>query len=70
MPAPPVTLNEPQPWVSPDGRECPASHPVKAKAASGIYHLVGMANYERTIPDRCYLNPAAAEADGYRRSRV
>ena len=25
-------------WVVPDGDACPATHPVKAKLASGIYH--------------------------------
>jgi hypothetical protein len=39
---------------------------VKAKLASKIFHLPGMANYERTNPDRCYLDPGAAEADGLR----
>jgi hypothetical protein len=33
---------------------------------SRIYHLPGMAAYERTVPDRCYVDAAAAEADGLR----
>jgi hypothetical protein len=45
---------------------CPVSHPVKAKLASGIYHLPGGGNYDRTKPDRCYSNAEAAEADGLR----
>ena len=45
---------------------CPVSHPVKAKLASGIYHLPGGGNYERTKPDRCYSTAEAAEADGLR----
>jgi hypothetical protein len=53
-------------WVAPTERACPATHPVKAKVASGIYHLPGMANYARTTPDRCYADAAAAEADGLR----
>lgn len=57
------------PWVAPVDGACPATHPVKAKAASGIYHVEGGANYERTVPDRCYLSPAAAEADGYRAAK-
>ena len=44
----------------------PASHPVKAKLASGIFHVPGGANYARTQADRCYVSPEAAEADGLR----
>ncbi|MBK9179191.1 MAG: hypothetical protein IPM45_06380 [Acidimicrobiales bacterium] len=54
------------PWVEPTEGTCPATHPVKAKLASGIYHLPGMLNYERTRPDRCYASAEAAEADGLR----
>ena len=46
--------------------ECPLTHPVKAKLASGIYHVPGGGNYERTKPDRCYSTAEAAEADGLR----
>jgi len=53
-------------WVDPDNGVCPASHPVKAKLASGIYHLPGGQSYERTRPDRCYRDGGAAEADGLR----
>src|SRR5262245_60849100 len=53
-------------WVEPAGDVCPTSHPVKGKLASGIFHLPGGANYERTKPDRCYVSGAAAEADGLR----
>ena len=58
-------------WVEPgaDG-ECPASHPIKAKLTSGIYHSPGGANYARTKPDRCYTDEAAAAADGLRPSKV
>ena len=60
-----------QAWVEPkvDG-SCPATHPIKAKLASGIYHRPGGANYTRTKPDRCYVDEAAAEADGLRSSKV
>jgi hypothetical protein len=58
-------------WVEPlDDGTCPATHPVKAKVRSGIYHEPGGANYDRTKPDRCYVDAAAAEADGLRRSKV
>ena len=39
---------------------------MKAKLTSKIFHLPGMANYERTHPDRCYVDAAEAEADGLR----
>ena len=47
----------------------PASHPVKAKLKSGIYHLPGMLNYDRTVPDRWYTTAEAAEADQLRRAK-
>jgi hypothetical protein len=53
-------------WVEPVGGECPETHPVKAKLASGIFHVPGGFSYARTRPDRCYLDAAAAEADGLR----
>jgi hypothetical protein len=70
--AEPETQSEraPEPaWVAPIGNGCPATHPVKAKLASGIFHLPGGQMYERTIPDRCYVDASAAEADGLRASR-
>jgi hypothetical protein len=48
----------------------PAGHPVKAKESSGIFHVPGGRFYDRTKPDRCYTTAAAAEADGYRRSKT
>ena len=57
-------------WVDPaDSGACPAHHPVKAKLSSGIFHVPGGANYDRTKPDRCYLSAEAAEADGLRQSK-
>lgn len=56
-------------WVDPAGGVCPTSHPVKAKLASKIFHLPGMLNYERTKPDRCYVNADKAEADGLRAAK-
>jgi hypothetical protein len=55
-------------WVEPTDGTCPASHPVKAKMSSKIFHVEGGLNYTRTHPDRCYRDPAAAEADGLRKS--
>jgi len=61
---------EPVSWVEPnEAGEAPGTHPVKAKIKSGIYHLPGGAAYQRTRPDRCYLSPEAAEADGFHRSK-
>lgn len=58
-------------WKKPnaDG-SCPKSHPVKAKMASGIFHVPGGANYARTKPDRCYVDAAAAQADGLRPAKA
>lgn len=57
-------------WVAPDGDgACPLSHPIKAKASSGIYHQPEGFAYERTRADRCYPTPAAAEADGFRAAK-
>jgi hypothetical protein len=56
-------------WVPPVDGACPAGHPVKGKATSGIYHVPGGRFYERTVPDRCYASAADAEADGYRAAR-
>ena len=56
-------------WVEPSDGTCPTSHPVKAKLASGIFHVPGGANYDRTHPDRCYASPEVATADGLRAAK-
>ncbi len=53
-------------WVEAIHGASPDGYPVKVKVRSGIFHLPGMLNYERTTPDRCYASAAAAEADGFR----
>ncbi|MGH9055356.1 MAG: hypothetical protein ACRDYY_05755 [Acidimicrobiales bacterium] len=64
-PAPPTA-----PWVDPPGDgPPPPTHPVKVKLSSKLYHLPGMAVYERTRPDRCYATAEAAEADGFLRAK-
>ena len=76
-PAPPVVVAPapgPEPmvsgaWVEPDDGACPVSHPVKGKVTSGIFHVPGGQNYERTRADRCYPDTAAAEADGLRQAK-
>lgn len=57
-------------WVDPNDGVCPTSHPVKAKLTSKIFHIRGGMNYERAVPERCYRDPAAAEADGLRQSKM
>lgn len=57
------------PWVAPTDGVCPLTHPVKLNESSGIFHLPGGRFYERTKPERCYITPEAAEADGYRKSK-
>ncbi|CAN5521403.1 hypothetical protein BH18ACT1_BH18ACT1_15440 [soil metagenome] len=56
-------------WVAPEGGACPASHPVKAKLATKIFHVPGGQSYLRTSPDRCYRDGTAAEADGFRQAK-
>jgi hypothetical protein len=56
-------------WVEPVDGTCPASHPVKGKLTSLIYHLPGMTAYARTVPDRCYRDEDAAQADGLRKAK-
>lgn len=56
-------------WVEPAGGACPLTHPVKGNVSSGIYHVPGGRFYDTTRPGRCYLDAAAAEADGLRASK-
>jgi hypothetical protein len=74
FPFPPIprphATNAIAPSADPIDGECPESHPVKGKLASGIYHLPGGPNYARTRPDRCYVDAAAAESDGLRASKT
>jgi hypothetical protein len=53
-------------WVPPVAGAAPEGYPVKVKVSSGLYHLPGMANYTRTVPDRCYASAENAQADGFR----
>jgi hypothetical protein len=59
----------PPAWLPPVEGACPPTHQIKAKAASHIYHLPGMLNYDRTKPDRCYADEVAAEADGFTKAK-
>jgi hypothetical protein len=71
-PGPVLDLTTPAPpWVEPaEGGVCPRSHPVKGKLGSGIYHVPGGMNYERTHADRCYVDTEAAEVDGLRHAKL
>lgn len=57
-------------WLAPVDGQCPDGYPVKANDNSGIYHVPGGRFYERTIPERCYADTDAAEADGYRAAKA
>ena len=58
-------------WVEPlDGGTCPPSHPIKANDSSRIYHVPGGRFYDRTVAVRCYADPDAAAADGYRQAKA
>ncbi|MFM7061011.1 MAG: hypothetical protein ACKOZL_07490 [Actinomycetes bacterium] len=68
-PAAAATADEGAPraaWVPPIDGECPPGYPIKAKHSSEVFHAPGGASYERTRPDRCYRDAAAAVADGLR----
>lgn len=55
--------------ANPVGKNCPASHPIKGNANSGIYHVPSGAYYSRTVPEDCFKTEAAAKAAGYRKSK-
>ena len=69
VPEPTAPVAAPAAWVEPTDGTCPVSHPVKAKLGSGIFHVPGGQMYDRTVPERCYADAAAAEADGLRASK-
>ena len=56
-------------WSDPVDGSCPTGYPVKVKLASGIFHVPGGLAYDRTTPDRCYVDAAAAEKDGFRQAK-
>ncbi len=71
FPFPPMPRPAQSSWQEPsDDGTCPTTHPIKGKLASGIYHVPGGANYDRTQADRCYVDEEAALRDGLRRSKV
>ena len=46
-------------------RDCPPDYPVKGNMPTRHYHLPGQPSYDRTIPEVCFQNAAAAEAAGF-----
>jgi hypothetical protein len=66
---PPFPESKPVPNAEPVDGACPDSHPVKAKASSGLYHLPGMVAYGRTNADSCFVDADAAEAAGFTRAK-
>lgn len=56
-------------WVEPVDGQCPATHPIKGNADSGIFHVPGGMFYDRTIPERCYATAKDAETDGFRQAK-
>ena len=70
MPPRPVPAAPRPSTVEPDSSgNCPATHPIKGKRSSGIYHQPGGFAYNRTHADACYLDSAAAEHDGLRAAK-
>lgn len=57
-------------WVLPVDGACPDGYPVKANDNSGIFHVPGGRFYQRTKAERCYVDAAAAAADGYRAAKA
>ena len=68
-PGEPADDEDGEDWVEPVDGACPATHPVKGKPGSGIYHEPGGLFYDRTVPQRCYRSAEAAEADGLRAAK-
>ena len=73
----PSTKAEPKPngagvsgAVSPRGKNCPSSAPIKGNRSSMIYHQPGQRYYDVTVPEACFRNTASAEAAGYRAAKV
>ena len=51
------------------GRDCPPGFPVKGNLPSRVFHSPGQANYDRTTPEVCFTNEAAARDAGFRHAR-
>ena len=53
-----------------EGRDCPPGFPVKGNLPSRVFHSPGQANYDRTTPEVCFTNDAAARDAGFRHARA
>lgn len=76
-PPPPIPVYNPPPVSQPSSGPvsgsngvCPSGYPVKANDNSGIYHVPGQQFYDVTNARNCFATPSAAEAAGYRASKV
>jgi hypothetical protein len=54
--------------ITPSGRSCPNSHPIKGNADSMLYHLPGTPYYYDTIPERCFSTEHDAKLSGFRKA--
>ena len=52
-----ITTRTDRAWVAPVDGACPLTHPVKANANSGIYHVPGGRFYDRTRPSAATATP-------------
>ena len=52
------------------GRDCPPGFPVKGNLPSRVFHSPGQPNYDRTTPEVCFANDAAARDAGFRHARA
>jgi hypothetical protein len=65
---PPVTQSSGP--VSGNYGVCPAGFPIKGNSNSGIYHVPGQQYYSATNARNCFATEGAAQAAGYRKSKV
>ena len=50
-------------------RDCPPGFPVKGNLPSRVFHSPGQPDYDRTTPEVCFANEAAARDAGFRHAR-
>ena len=64
-----LAADDPPTWVAAGRRFVPGDPSDQGQRQLGIYHLPGGQFYDRTHAERCYVDAAAAEADGYRAAK-
>ena len=58
-------------WADPvTDWDCPDAYPIKGNQSSMIWHGPGGRFYDRTKPEICFRDAEAAEAFGYRASKL